>query len=82
MEMDGTIEHEILDNVSKIKINKISIKTENDLAREIARIANISKELALRLEDENRMMTKEEAYRQVGYSASLLKAILDYVNSK
>ena len=79
MEMDGIIEHEIFNNVSGIKINRITIKTEKDLAKEIARIANISMKLGFRLEDENRMLTKKEAYRQVGYSVSLLKAILEYV---
>jgi hypothetical protein len=32
------------------------------------------------LEDQKRLMTEEEAYRQVGHSASLLKAVLDYLN--
>jgi len=35
--------------------------------------------LGYQLETENRMLTKEEAYIQLGYGASLLKAILDYV---
>ena len=47
--------------------------------REIARIANLSMKLGYRLEEENRMLSKEEAYAQIGHSASLLKAILDWV---
>ncbi len=82
MESDGIIEGEILDNVSNIRISRITVETEDSLAREIARIANISMQLGFRLEDENRMMTEEEAYRQVSYSVSLLKAILEYVDSK
>ena len=82
MQLDGIIDDEILDNVSKIKINHISIKSENDLIREIVRVASISMNLGFRLETENRLMTKDEAYRQVGLSASLLKAILVYVDSK
>ncbi|MGD9158426.1 MAG: hypothetical protein PVG39_08480 [Desulfobacteraceae bacterium] len=82
MKMDGIIEREILNNVSGIKINRITIKTEKELAKEVARIANISMNLGFRLEDENRMITKEEAYRQVSYSVSLLKAILEYVDSE
>jgi hypothetical protein len=31
------------------------------------------------MEDENRGMTKAEAYRQISHSASLLKAILTYI---
>jgi len=52
---------------------------EKDLANEIARIANDARGLGRKLRKENRDMTKEEAYRQLGHSASLLKAILGYV---
>jgi len=56
----------------------MQIRSEEDLVREIARIANLSIKLGYQLEAENRMLTKEEAYIQLGHSASLLKAILDY----
>jgi len=36
--------------------------------------------LGYKLEDENRILTKEEAYQQLGHSASLFKAILEYVS--
>lgn len=52
---------------------------EEDLAREIARIANISKNLGYRLKKENRNMTKEEVYIQLGHSASLMKAVLKHL---
>jgi hypothetical protein len=80
LNMDGIIENEILDKVLDIKIEKITIKTEGDLIHEICRIANISMELGFRLEKEERMMTKAEAYRQISLSASLLKAVLEYVD--
>jgi hypothetical protein len=80
LKMDGIIENEILDKVSDIKIENIKIKTEDDLIREICRIANTSIELGFRLEKEERMMTKAEAYRQISLSASLLKAVLAYIN--
>ena len=48
------------------------------MVREIARIANLSMELDHQLEKENRMLTKEEAYVQLGHSASLLNGILEY----
>jgi len=51
---------------------------EDDLVREIVRIANLSLKLGYQLEAENRMLSKDEAYVQLGHSASLLKAILDY----
>jgi hypothetical protein len=49
---------------------------EEDLAKEIARVANISRQLGLKLRAENRNMTKEEAYVQLGHSASLLRAVI------
>jgi hypothetical protein len=78
---DGIVEREVLHNISKIKKNMYEItirgkSLEEDLAHEIVRIANISRELGSRLKKEKRDMTKEEAYRQLGHSASLFKAIL------
>jgi len=57
----------------------IEITSEDQLATEIARIANISIKFGYRLVDEERLLTKEEAYIQLGHSASLFKAILRYV---
>jgi hypothetical protein len=48
-----------------------------DLAKEIARIANISRQLGFKIKTENRNMSKEEAYVQLGHSASLLKAVFN-----
>jgi hypothetical protein len=48
---------------------------EADLVREIARIANLSRILGYKLRAEKRYMTKQEAYIQLGHSASLLKAL-------
>jgi hypothetical protein len=75
------VEKEILQNISKIEKYMYPIRLrpqyfERDLAREISRIANISRKLAYKLQKEGRDMTKGEAYRQLGHSASLLKAIL------
>jgi hypothetical protein len=77
--MDGIVEDEVLNHLERIKIYPVQIKSEDDLVREIARIANLSMKLGYQLEAENRPLTKEEAYAQLGHSASLLKAILDYV---
>jgi len=49
------------------------------LAKEVAKIANDAKELGYKLEEENRLLTKDEAYIQISKSASLFRAILDYV---
>ena len=70
----------MFDNLDRIKIHPIKIESEEDLAREVAKIANDAKELGYKLEEENRLLTKEEAYRQISRSASLFRAILDYVS--
>jgi hypothetical protein len=66
--------------VENIKIYPISIDSEATLMKEIARIANLSLQLGYRLQTENRLITKAEAYGQLGHSASLFKAILGYLN--
>jgi hypothetical protein len=78
-EIDGIINDEVLDNLDRIKIYPIKIESEEDLAKEVAKIANDAKELGYKLEEENRLLTKNEAYRQISRSASLFRAILDYV---
>lgn len=76
MANDGIIDNDVLDRLGHIKTYPITIRSQRDLAREVARIANLSKRLGHQLEDEDRLMTREEAYRQIGHSASLLKAVL------
>lgn len=77
---DGIVEFSVLNNIGFIQRNmyEIKIKNERDLAREIARIANISRQLAYKLEKENRDMTQDETYKQLFHSASLLQAVLAY----
>lgn len=77
---DGVVECSALNNIGFIQRNVYEIKIENerDLARQIARIANISRQLAYKLEKENRDMTQDEAYKQLFHSASLFKAVLAY----
>lgn len=84
---DGIIENEALKNIDKIKRNmyRINLRADNlevDLARETARIANLARALSNQLKRDNRDMSQEEAYRQLGHSASLFKAVLDCVNHK
>jgi hypothetical protein len=78
-QIDGIINDEVLDNLDKIKIYPITINSEEDLAKQVARIANMAIQLGYRLEKENRLLTKEEAYEQISQSASLFKGILRYV---
>jgi hypothetical protein len=77
--MDGIINDEVLNNLQKIKPYRIVIDSEESLAKEIARIANLSMKLGYKIEAENRLLTKEEAYTQISHSVSLFKAILKYV---
>ncbi len=81
---DGIVNEEVLDNLPEIKkyMYRITLRPDNfedDLAREIARIANTARYLGLRLRRENRDITRQEAYRQLGHSASLLQAILKHL---
>ena len=78
---DGIIEHEVLANLERIRVYDISIGSERDLAVAVARIANLSKALGQKLEKEDRLMTRAEAYAQISHSASLLKAILRHARS-
>jgi hypothetical protein len=80
---DGIVEETILNEPGKIKehIYRIDLGKDNfeeDLAREVARIANLSRKLGYKLRTENRDMTKHEAYVQLGHSTSLLKAVLKH----
>ncbi|MRR15148.1 MAG: hypothetical protein EG826_01690, partial [Deltaproteobacteria bacterium] len=75
---DGIVEDTILDEPQKVIAHMYTIlltrdNFEADLAREIARIANLSRKLGYKLRAENRGITREEAYVQLGHSASLLK---------
>lgn len=81
---DGIVEDEVLRNISQIKKNmgSVSLSADNfekDLAKEIARIANNARHLGYKLKKENRNMTKEEAYKQLGKSASLIHAVLHHL---
>jgi hypothetical protein len=81
---DGLVENEVLKNIARIEKNMYPVNLnpkhfEEDLSREIARIANLSRTLGYKLRTENRDMTREEVYTQLGHSASLLKAILKYL---
>ena len=80
---DGIVDQEVLEHPEKIErhMYRITLRDnsfENDLIREIVRIANISRLLGYKMQAENRNMTPEEAYIQLGHSASLLKAVLQH----
>lgn len=81
--IDGVVDKEVLTHPERIErhMYKIDLRDnyfEADLAREIARLANLSRLLGYKLRAENRDITQEEAYIQLGHSASLLKAVLQH----
>ncbi|MFB3886398.1 MAG: hypothetical protein ACE144_14330 [Thermodesulfobacteriota bacterium] len=77
---DGVIENEVLAHLDKIKLFPMTIKDEEDLIQNVALIATKSKELGYRLQKEDKdTMSAEEAYQQLSQSASLFKAVLEYV---
>jgi len=80
--MDGVVDDEVMDHLDRIAIYPVHIASEQDLCREIARIANLSLALGYRLEDEDRLLTREEAYRQLSHSASVLHAVLGYARER
>jgi len=80
-QIDGIINDEVLENLNRIEIYPINIESEEDLARVIAQIANEAKELGYKLQEENRLLTKAEAFRQISRSASLFRGILNYLSN-
>ena len=75
----------VMDKIGEMQKNMYEINLrpdhfEEDLAKEIAKIANISRLLGIKLRTENRDMTSNEAYVQLGHSASLLKAVLEAIS--
>jgi hypothetical protein len=76
---DGRLDGQALANLARIQVYPIHIDSEDDLIREVVRIANLSLNLGRALEKDNRLLTRSEAYRQISHSASLLRAILTFV---
>ena len=80
---DGAAGEDVLSQISKIKkhmyrVNLRADHFEEDLAKEIALIANKARLLGYELKKGNRNLSKEEAYIQLGQSASLFKAVLKH----
>ena len=79
VKFDGIIDEEVMSNLQRFELYPVVIDSEQTLAKEVARIANLSLKLAYLLESQGRSLTKEEAYKQISHSASLFKGILEYV---
>jgi hypothetical protein len=79
--MDGIVNADILDHLERIRIYPVTVRSEGDLAKEIARVANLSIALGRKLATEDRLPTVEEAYQQLGHSASVLRAVLEWTGA-
>lgn len=84
---DGIVNSDVLHNLDRITRFMYPIELEKDnfehsVAAEVARLANQAGALARTLRKENRNITKEEAYIQLGHSASLLKAVIRYFDGQ
>jgi hypothetical protein len=77
---DGVIENSVRNNIDHIQLKMTFpyIKSEADLEKEIAAVAESARQLGMKMRKENRNMTTEEAYTQVARSASLFRAILSW----
>ena len=78
---DGLVENTVLNEPQNITRHMYTITLRSDhfeeaLAGEIARIANLTRKLGYKIRAENRGLTPEEAYIQLGHSASLLRAVV------
>ena len=81
---DGIIETGVRDNIAQIRgmMNPPFIDNETGMAKEIAAVAESARQLGMKMRQENRNMTTEEAYRQVARSASLFHAILSWTEQQ
>jgi len=80
---DGIVDKTVMEHPERITGCMYAVTLRNDrfeadLSREIARIANLTRRLGYTLRKQDRDMTPEEAYAQLGHSASLLKAVLKH----
>lgn len=76
---DGIVDPGALKQLKRIPLFPIAVADEEDLAREIARIAQRALNLACTLQREERVLSAAEAWVQLGQSASLLRAVLDWL---
>ena len=78
---DGVVDADVMENLEQIRANMQPVDLgENPwtvgLPNEIARIANLARALDDKIRKEARMITREEAYQQLGLSAALLQAVI------
>lgn len=74
--MDGVVNEGVLEGWREIRVYPVAVASEEDLAREIARVANLAIALGEKLRAQDRLPTRQEAYEQLSHSASLLRGVL------
>lgn len=79
--VDGIVNRDILDHPGRIRLYPVTVNSEEDLARVIARVANLAIALGEKLKTEDRLPRTAEAYEQLGHSASILRAVLDWTGA-
>ena len=79
--VDAIVDAVALGHVERIRIDPVEIRSEDDLASQVARLASLSQALGRRLEAEGRLPTPQEAYEQLGRSASILRGVLLHVGA-
>ncbi len=79
--IDGIVNDGILDHLERIRIYSVTVTSEQDLAREVARVANLSIRLGEKIRAENRLLTEAEALEQLSHSASILRGVVEYTGA-
>jgi hypothetical protein len=79
--MDGIVNEGVLEGWREIRVYPVALASEEDLAREIARVANLAIALGEKLQAEDRLPTRREAYEQLSHSASLLRGVLVWMGA-
>ncbi len=80
-EIEAAVDEKILDGSMQIHLYPVTVRSEADLVREMVRVGNLSMRLGERIRAEDRLLTTQEAYEQLGHSASLLRAVLEYTGA-
>jgi DNA-binding cell septation regulator SpoVG len=65
--------------VKKLNSKNYTKKIKNT-AKEIAKFANLSIKKEYQIQDEKRLLSKDEAYKHISHNASVFNAILEYVD--
>lgn len=85
-DFDGVVEKKALLSEKLVRTNMVPMRIsaqnwEHDLSVHISTIANATIQLDRKIRSENRSISEQEAWKQLGLSASLCKAVLDFLSA-